>query len=150
MKESMHISLTVAWNLTKPFRKELLREKYEKYNKSGINIHTGDGSVSKDGPSGGCAITCAIYSLLNESPINPEFGITGEIQLSGEITEIGGLSSKIIGSLKSNIKSFIFPKENEKEFNEFMEKHKNYENIKGINFHMISHVNEAISLIMNK
>jgi ATP-dependent Lon protease len=150
MRESMHISLTVAWNLTKPFRKELLREKYEKYNKSGINIHTGDGSVSKDGPSGGCAITCAIYSLLNESPINPEFGITGEIQLSGEITEIGGLSSKIIGSLKSNIKSFIFPKENEKDFNEFMEKHKNDENIKGINFHMISHVNEAISLIMNK
>jgi ATP-dependent Lon protease len=116
MRESMHVALTVAWNLTNIKKQVELREKYDtKYNKCGINIHTGDNAVAKDGPSGGCAITCALYSLLNNIAIKPEFGITGEIQMSGEVTAIGGLNYKILGSIKSNVKSFIFPKENEKD-----------------------------------
>ena len=150
MRESMHVSLTVAWNLTNSSKQIELREKYDtKFNRCGINIHTGDGSVSKDGPSGGCAITCAIYSLLNNVPIKAEYGITGEIQMSGEITAIGGLQHKILGSIKSNVKKFIFPKENEKDFNEFMNKYKNNIILNGIEFYPISHVNEAIKLLMN-
>jgi len=151
MRESMHVSLTVAWNLTVKDRQLFLRKMYDnEYNKCGINIHTGDGSVAKDGPSGGCAITCALYSLLNDIPIKPAFGITGEIQMSGEITAIGGLNYKILGSLKSNVKSFIFPKENEKDFNEFYEKYKNDEILNNVNFYPISHVKEALELILEK
>ena len=149
MRESMHVSLTVAWNLTSIDKQNKLREKYDnKNNKCGINIHTGDGSVLKDGPSGGCATTCAIYSLLNNLSIKPRYAITGEIQMSGEITCIGGLNHKILGSIKSGIKYFIFPKENEKDFNEFMEKYKDNSIIDGIQFYPISHVNEAIQLII--
>jgi ATP-dependent Lon protease len=151
MRESMHVSLTVAWNLTSLDRQIMLRQKYDvENNKCGINIHTGDNAVSKDGPSGGCAITCALYSLLNNIPIKPEFGITGEIQMSGEVTAIGGLNYKILGSLKSNVKSFIFPKENEKEFNEFLEKYKDTAIIQGINFYQISNVKEALELLLEK
>ena len=147
----MHVSLTVAWNLTSLDRQIMLRQKYDvENNKCGINIHTGDNAVSKDGPSGGCAITCALYSLLNNIPIKPEFGITGEIQMSGEVTAIGGLNYKILGSLKSNVKSFIFPKENEKEFNEFLEKYKDTAIIQGINFYQISNVKEALELLLEK
>jgi ATP-dependent Lon protease len=151
MRESMHVSLTVAWNLTIGERQVFLRKMYDNdNNKCGINIHTGDGSVAKDGPSGGCAITCALYSLLNDIPIKPEFGITGEIQMSGEVTAIGGLNYKILGSLKSNVKSFIFPKENEKDFNEFYEKYKNDEILTDVSFYPISHVKEALELILDK
>jgi ATP-dependent Lon protease len=151
MRESMHVSLTVAWNLTSSERQIMLRKKYDTdNNKCGINIHTGDNAVAKDGPSGGCAITCALYSLLNNIPIKPEFGITGEIQMSGEVTAIGGLNYKILGSLKSNVKSFIFPKENEKDFNEFLEKYKDDEIINGIKFYPISNVKEALDLILEK
>ena len=151
MRESMHVSLTVAWNLTIGERQVYLRKMYDnENNKCGINIHTGDGSVAKDGPSGGCAITCALYSLLNNVPIKPEFGITGEIQMSGEVTAIGGLNYKILGSLKSNVKSFIFPKENEKDFNEFYEKYKDDVILKDVSFYPISHVKEALDLILEK
>jgi ATP-dependent Lon protease len=150
MRESMHVALTVAWNLTNIKKQVELREKYDtKYNKCGINIHTGDNAVAKDGPSGGCAITCALYSLLNNIAIKPEFGITGEIQMSGEVTAIGGLNYKILGSIKSNVKSFIFPKENEKDFKEFQEKYKETDMLNGINFYPISHVNEALKLILD-
>jgi ATP-dependent Lon protease len=151
MKESMHVALTVAWNLTELKIQNELRKKYDVENhKCGINIHTGDNAVSKDGPSGGCAITCALYSLLNGVPIKPEFGITGEIQMSGEVTAIGGLNYKILGSLKSNVKSFIFPKENEKDFREFYEKYKDNEMLVGVKFYPISNVDEALELLLDK
>jgi SpoVK/Ycf46/Vps4 family AAA+-type ATPase len=151
MKESMHVALTVAWNLTELKIQTELRNKYDVENhKCGINIHTGDNAVSKDGPSGGCAITCALYSLLNGIPVKPEFGITGEIQMSGEVTAIGGLNYKILGSLKSNVKSFIFPKENEKDFRDFYEKYKDSELLVGVHFYPISNVEEALELLLDK
>ena len=151
MKESMHVALTVAWNLTELTIQNNVRNRYDVENqKCGINIHTGDNAVSKDGPSGGCAITCALYSLLNDIPVKPEFGITGEIQMSGEVTAIGGLNYKILGSLKSNVKSFIFPKENEKDFRDFYEKYKDNDLLIGVNFYPISTVEEALSLLLDK
>jgi len=149
MKESMHVALTVAWNLTEQIIQTTLREKYDDKYKCGINIHPGDGSVQKDGPSAGCAITCAIYSLLNNIPIKSEFGITGEIQMSGEVTAIGGLSYKILGSIKSGVKHFIYPKENKKDFDDFMKKYKDYEELHDIHFYSIQHVKEALELLLD-
>ena len=150
MRESMHVALTVSWNLTNIERQKELRKLYDIDNNiCGINIHTGDNAVAKDGPSGGCAITCALYSLLNNIPIRPGFGITGEIQMSGEVTAIGGLNYKILGSIKSNVKSFIFPKENEKDFNEFYDKYKGTELLSDITFYPISNVKEAFELILD-
>jgi ATP-dependent Lon protease len=151
MRESMNLSLTVAWNLTDEITKTNLRNKYDILgNKCGINIHTGDNAVSKDGPSGGCAITIAIYSLFNNIKIKPCFGVTGEIQMSGEITAIGGLSNKILGSIKSSVKYFIFPKENQKDFDEFKEKYKNDNKLSGISFYPVHHIQEAFDLIFEK
>lgn len=151
MKESMHVSLTVAWNLTETNRQEYLREKYDRTgNKSGINIHTGDGSVQKDGPSGGLATTIAIYSLLNDLRVKHEFGITGEIQMSGEVTAIGGLSSKILGSIKSSVTSFIFPQENKKDFDDFYDKYKNDLKLVGIKFFSVNNILEALDIIIDK
>ena len=36
---------------------------------TGLHIHCPDGSTSKDGPSAGAAITCAIYSLFVNSQL---------------------------------------------------------------------------------
>jgi hypothetical protein len=151
MQESMHVSLTIAWNLTSPERQAELRKIYDNQNnKFGINIHTGDGSIQKDGPSAGCAISCSIYSILNDIPIKPEFALTGEIQMSGEVTAIGGLNHKILGSIKANVKSFIYPKENQKDFEEFYEKYKDSEILNGIKFYPVEHINEALELILDK
>jgi ATP-dependent Lon protease len=151
MKESMHVSLTIAWNLTSEERRKELRLLYDgDNNKYGINIHPGDSSVYKDGPSAGVTITCVIYSLLNNIPIRSKIGMTGEIQMSGEVTAIGGLNYKILGSIKSGIKEFIYPKENKRDFDEFYEKYKDDTILQGIKFTSVEHITEVLEFILEK
>jgi ATP-dependent Lon protease len=151
MKESMHISLTIAWNLTPEERRKELRMLYDgENNKYGINIHPGDSGVHKDGPSAGVTITSVIFSLLNNIPIKPKIGMTGEIQMTGEVTAIGGLNFKILGSIKAGITEFIYPKENKKDFDDFFEKYKNDDTLKGIIFHEVQHIDEVLDLILEK
>jgi ATP-dependent Lon protease len=78
--------------------------------------------VSKDGPSAGTAITLAMYSLFNKIPINNTTAITGEINLRGDITAIGGLDSKILGGIRAGVKTFLYPESNHRDFQDFMEK----------------------------
>ena len=73
--------------------------------------------------------------------------ITGEISLDGKVTEIGGLDIKINGGIKAGVKEFIFPVENKKDFDKFMEKYKESELIKGIKFHPVSEIAEVFELI---
>ena len=131
-------------------RKIELNKLYNGEQKTGIHLHMGDGSVSKSGTSAGIAITILMYSLLNNIPIKPFFGMTSEIQLDGSLTAIGGLHNKILGSLKAGIKEFIYPKENKKDFDEFYEKYKDDERLSHIKFYEIDHISEAIEIIMEK
>jgi ATP-dependent Lon protease len=153
MKESISVSLTNAWNLTSVERQKYLIEKYndpKNNNVCGIHIHCPDISTKKDGPSATTAFTVLIYSLFNDIKIKNNFGITGETHFGYYLTEIGGLREKIIHSIKSGITEFIFPKENDKDFDKIMEKYKDKEIIKGIKFHSINHINEVFDLILEK
>ena len=151
MKESMHLSLTIAWDLTPEERRKELRILYDgENNKYGINIHPGDASVQKNGPSAGVTITCVIYSLLNNLPIKSKIAMTGEIQMTGEITAIGGLNYKILGSIKAGVHTFIYPKENKKDFDEFYEKYKDDKILDGITFHSANYITEVFDIILEK
>jgi len=153
MKESISVSLTNAWNLTNVERQKYLIEKYndpKNNNVCGIHIHCPDISTKKDGPSATTAFTVLIYSLFNDIKIKNYFGITGETHFGYYLTEIGGLREKIIHSIKSGITEFIYPKENDKDFDKIMEKYKDNEIIKGIKFHSVSHISEVFDLILDK
>lgn len=149
MKESMNVALTLAWTITSHDRKDQINEMYNQENmsKCGIHIHCPEGSVPKDGPSAGTAITTVIYSILNNKKIKNDFAITGEISLDGKITEIGGLDLKIIGGIKAGVKNFIFPKENQRDFDKFFEKYKSAELVKEIIFHSVEDISEVFELI---
>jgi ATP-dependent Lon protease len=146
MQESFQISLTQAYNmLPEDQKKELLVN----HAKSGIHLHMGDGSVSKSGTSAGIAITLLMYSLLNNQKIKNTFAVTGEAaDLNGKVGEIGALNYKFKGGIKAGVKSFIFPKENAKDYDEFIQKYGSTDLIKGISFHQVDHIDEAIALIM--
>jgi ATP-dependent Lon protease len=149
MKESMNVALTLAWTLTSMDRREQINEMYNQPNisKYGVHIHCPEGAVPKDGPSAGTAITTVIYSILNNRKIRCDMAITGEISLDGKVTEIGGLDIKINGGIKAGVKEFIFPVENKKDFDKFMEKYKESDLIKGIKFHPVSEISEVFELI---
>lgn len=153
MKESISVSLTNAWNLTSNARQKQLIEMYndvKNNNICGIHIHCPDISTKKDGPSATTAFTVLIYSLLNDVKIKNYFGITGETHFGLFLTEIGGLQEKLIHSIKSGIKEFIFPKENEHDFTKIMEKYKDDKIIDGIKFHSVERVEEVLELILEK
>lgn len=154
MKESMHVSKTLAWKLTENLKKTKLLSIFKNTMMQGIHIHCPEGSISKDGPSAGVAITIAIYSLLNDLVINNKIAITGEINLQGDILAIGGLEHKILGGIQNGVEKFIIPKENDDEYEKFINKYltnndsnikiKNFEKIK---FYHVTNIVEVINII---
>ncbi len=114
IKESTQVATSLAFNRLNP-------ETQEKYllawkdRPKGIHIHCPDGAVPKDGPSAGTALTVAIYSILTERKIRHDIAITGEINLQGNVTAIGGLDNKLEGAKKAGVRLVLYPKENEKD-----------------------------------
>lgn len=146
MRESMNVALTLAWNLTPSDQKERIMAE-NALNRHGVHIHCPDGATQKDGPSAGTAITTTVYSLFNKKPIKHNIAITGEITLEGNVTEIGGLDLKILGGIKAGVTEFIYPKENQKDFDTFMEKYKNDELTKNIKFYSVDNIQSVFELV---
>jgi endopeptidase La len=144
MKESMSVAKTLAWSLLSKERMVELKTANEC--NQGIHIHVPEGATPKDGPSAGTAITIVLYSLFSNKQIRNDVAITGEICLQGKVTAIGGLDLKILGGIRSGVKRFLFPKENDKDFKDFMEKYGNKDIVKGIEFFPIETIDDAIKL----
>jgi endopeptidase La len=128
MKESVHCSLTAAIdyirrNIKKyPFIKNLDKYLVENF-KYGFHIHTPSTATPKDGPSAGCAFTCAFISRILDKGIKNDIALTGEIELTGRITKIGGLNFKLIGAKKAGVKLVFIPKDNKNDLEEIKQKY---------------------------
>lgn len=147
MKESMNVAKSLAWNITPLDRKKELIKYFEETKCQGLHIHCPEGAVSKDGPSAGTAITIAIYSLLNEKRIKNDIAITGEINLQGEVTAIGGLDIKIQGGIRAGVKTFLYPKSNHKDYKDFIEIYGEKDMVKGIEFKEVSNIKEVFDYV---
>ena len=88
----------------------------------GFHIHCGEGAIPKDGPSAGAALTIAIYSMLTNKKIRHDMAMTGEINLEGKVTAIGGLEEKLEGAKKAGVRLALIPKENEKHLEKIKER----------------------------
>ena len=142
MKESMNVARTLALQLTPQTTLDEIGDKY------GIHIHCPDGATPKDGPSAGTAITTLLYSLLNKKKVKRDIAITGEINLSGHVTAIGGLKYKILGGMKAGVKHFLYPQENEDDFKKFYNEYKLL--VEGISFHAVSTIQEVFPLVFDE
>jgi endopeptidase La len=111
MKESIVYSFTTAINLLTPEGKENFFKKYP----NGIHIHTPEAATPKDGPSAGVAFTLAFLSVMLDLKINREIALTGEIDLYGNVTKIGGVKYKVQGAFKAGVKTVFLPKENKED-----------------------------------
>jgi len=145
MKESMTVAKSLAWSLFS--KAQTLEGKIGEEKNQGLHIHVPEGATPKDGPSAGTAITMVMYSLFSGQKIKNEVAITGEICLQGRVTAIGGLELKILGGIRAGVKTFIFPKENEKDFIKFMKSYGEKPFIQGIQFIMVERIEEVIPLI---
>jgi ATP-dependent Lon protease len=111
MKESIVYSFTTAINLLTNDGKEKFFKKYP----NGIHIHTPEAATPKDGPSAGVAFTLAFLSVMLDLKINREIALTGEIDLYGNVTKIGGVKYKVQGAFKAGVKTVFLPQENKED-----------------------------------
>jgi len=111
MKESIVYSFTTAINLLTNEGKEIFFKNYP----NGIHIHTPEAATPKDGPSAGVAFTLAFLSVMLGLKINREIALTGEIDLYGNVTKIGGVKYKVQGAFKAGVKTVFLPQENKED-----------------------------------
>ncbi len=114
LKDVMKESITVAEMLIKS-RAVQFGISFEELKEKSIHVHVPEGATPKDGPSAGAAMTTAIISALTDIEVHRDIAMTGEINLRGYVTAIGGLKEKLLAALRSGIKTVLIPKENEKD-----------------------------------
>ena len=148
MKESMNVAKTLSISLLTSAQNKKILKDFEETKLQGIHIHVPEGATPKDGPSAGAAITLVMYSLLVNKKIKNEFAITGEINLQGYVTAIGGLDLKILGGIKAGVKSFLYPKDNSKDFKLFYEKHNKDLDIDNYDFYEVEHISDVIKYML--
>jgi len=147
MKESMTVAKTLAWSLLTKSRMEEIQKRIHKTKCQGVHIHVPEGATPKDGPSAGTAITVVMYSLFSNRKIKQNIAITGEMCLQGKVTAIGGLDLKILGGIRAGVKQFIFPKENNKHFLDFMKKYGDKSIVEGIEFTQVETIQDVVDIV---
>ena len=152
MKESVNCSYTAATqyilrNLDKYKNIKDIGKYIDDNFKHGFHIHAPSTSTPKDGPSAGCAFTSAFISRILGKKIKNTVAMTGEIELTGRITKIGGLNYKLIGAKRAGVKLVYVPFENKKDLDEIKEK---YSKLIDNNFKVetFEYIDEIIGKIM--
>ena len=113
MKESAQIAITLV--------KKRYPDKADLFKENDLHIHVPSGAVPKDGPSAGITLVTALTSLVTDTPINPEYAMTGEVSLRGGVMPIGGLPEKLMAAQRAGIKKVLIPVENERDLEEVAE-----------------------------
>ncbi|HKM15774.1 MAG TPA: endopeptidase La [Marinospirillum sp.] len=113
MQESIQAALTVVRS-----RSQSLGIDSELFEKQDIHIHVPEGATPKDGPSAGISMCTALVSALTGIPIRADVAMTGEINLRGEVMQIGGLKEKLLAARRGGIKTVLIPKDNERDLKE--------------------------------
>lgn len=119
MKESIQVALSVAWNYLDDDIKNKYMEKWGNKPET-FHIHCPDGAVPKDGPSAGAAMTLVMYSHLSDLCINNKVAMTGEINLRGNVTAIGGLEEKLVGAKLAGVELALIPEENKEDLDKIL------------------------------
>jgi ATP-dependent Lon protease len=110
-----------------------------------IHLHVPAGATPKDGPSAGVTMALALYSLAMNKPVRQDLAMTGELTLTGKVLPIGGVREKTIAARRVGVYNLIFPKDNEKDFDELPDYLK-----KGIKPHFVDYFDDVLDVAYNR
>lgn len=136
MKESAEIAWSYLHSAIHQFAPS-----YTFFEKSQVHIHIPEGATPKDGPSAGITMVTSLLSLLTDTPVLDNLGMTGELTLTGRILPIGGVKEKMVAARRSGLKTLIFPKDNMRDYDELPEYIR-----KGLTLHFVEHYDEVFHI----
>jgi ATP-dependent Lon protease len=139
MQESMQAALT--WVRSNA---EKLRINEDFFKDHDIHIHVPAGAIPKDGPSAGVTMATALVSLLQDVPVRPLTGMTGELTLSGNVLPIGGVKEKFLAAKRAGVRDVIFPADNRMNVEEDLTP----EQLEGVNIHYVSTIEEVLAIAL--
>ncbi len=91
------------------------------FRETDLHLHFPAGSVPKDGPSAGIAVTLAVASALARRPVRRDLALTGEVTLRGKVLEIGGVKEKVLAAYRAGLREVILPEANRKDLRDIPE-----------------------------
>ena len=97
------------------------------FTKHDIHLHVPAGAVPKDGPSAGVTMATAIVSLVKGEPVSDRVGMTGEVTLTGQVLQIGGVREKVLAAQRAGLEKVVLPHENEADLEDLPEEAKQLE-----------------------
>ncbi len=111
MKESAQIALSLL-------RSRLGTKISLPFDRLDYHIHVPSGAIPKDGPSAGVALFTALYSLMENKPVDSKTAMTGEITLSGNVLPVGGVKEKVLAAHRAQVRRVLIPEKNAGDINE--------------------------------
>lgn len=138
MKESAMIAL--QWIKSNADYLEIPEDVFNNYS---VHIHCPEGAIPKDGPSAGITMVTSLASVFTQRKVRAKLAMTGEITLRGRVTPIGGVKEKILAAKRAGITDLLLCIDNKKHVDEI-----NPEYLKGLNFHYVRDVREALDFAL--
>ncbi|MEV4617487.1 endopeptidase La [Asanoa sp. NPDC049573] len=138
MKESAHIALSYL----RSNGKRLGIDPNQLAGKR-IHLHVPAGAVPKDGPSAGITMVTALASLATGRPVRPEFGMTGEVTLSGRVLPIGGVKQKLLAAHRAGLTEVIVPARNEPDLDDLPQEVRD-----ALTIHVLGDVSDVLALAL--
>jgi len=111
--------------------------------KGRFHVHVPAGAVPKDGPSAGVTMTTALVSLLTDTPVRSDVGMTGEVTLQGRVLPIGGIKQKVLAAHRAGLTDVIVPKRNEGDLEDVPEAVR-----EAIAFHVADDVGDVLAVAL--
>jgi len=137
--EVMQESAQAAYAYIRSKAKELeLPEDF--YRNLDIHIHVPEGAIPKDGPSAGITIATALASSLTHRPVDAALGMTGEINLRGDVLAIGGLKEKLLAARRAGLERVLIPAENERHLAEIPTEVR-----RDLDINLVAHMDEVLA-----
>lgn len=85
----------------------------------------------------------AMVSVFTHRKVRPDFAMTGEITLRGDVTPVGGIKEKILAAKRAGITDIVLCRDNRRDVEDI-----NASYIDGLTFHYIDTVSDALPLVL--
>jgi ATP-dependent Lon protease len=109
-----------------------------------VHLHVPAGAVPKDGPSAGITMATAIASLVRDTPVADDLGMTGELTLTGQVLPIGGVREKALAAQRAGLRRVVVPRENEADLEELPA-----ETRRDVEFVLVDSIEEVLDVAFN-